>query len=120
MTIGAAPPAEGKVGKAKTVAFLTTKRSFMNGNSRTPADRDALLETFAAELTLAAYRVALRHGAGGAWLDLELELWRVLTEMVEKWERERPRAAGRPEAAHDEGRDGLGHGRDARLYLSGE
>ncbi len=120
MTIGAASPAEGKVGKAKTVAFLTTKRSFMNGNLRTPADRDALLETFAADLTLAAYRIALRHGTGGAWLDLELELWRVLTEIVKKWEREWPRPAGQPEAARGEGRDGPGLGRDARLYLSGE
>ena len=92
----------------------------MNENLKAPADRDALLETFAADLTLAAYRVALRHGAGGAWLDLELELWRVLTEMVKKWERERPRDAGRPEAARGDGRDGLGHGRPARRFLSGE
>ena len=120
MTIGAASPAEGKVGKAKALAFLTTKRSFMNGNLRTPADRDALLETFAAELALAAYRVALRHGTGGAWLDLQLELWRVLTEMVKKWEREWPQAAAQPEAAHGERRDGFGHGRDTRLHLLGE
>ena len=120
MTIGAASPAGGKVGKAKTVPFLTTKRSFMNGNLRTPPDRDALLETFAAELTLAAYRVALWHGTGGAWLELQLDLWRVLTEMVKKWEREWPRAAGQPEATHGEGRDGLGHGRDAHWRLSGE
>jgi hypothetical protein len=92
----------------------------MNGNLRTPADQDAPLETFAADLALAAYRVALRYGTGGACLDLELELWRVLTEMVKKWERERPRAAGQPEAAHGDGRDGLGHGRDACLSLSGE
>ena len=42
------------------------------------------LEVFAAELTAAAYCVALRHGAGDKWLDLELDLWRVLTESVRK------------------------------------
>ena len=42
------------------------------------------LEVFAAELTAAAYCVALRHGAGDKWLDLELDLWRVLTETVRK------------------------------------
>jgi hypothetical protein len=42
------------------------------------------LEAFAAELTAAAYCVALRHGAGDKWLDLELDLWRVLTETVRK------------------------------------
>jgi hypothetical protein len=120
MAIGTTSPAAGRVGKAKPVASLTTKGSFMNGNSRAPADRDARLETFAAELTLAAYDVALRHGAGGTWLDLELELWRVLTGVVKNWEREWPRAAGQSEVARGEGRDGLGHGRYARRPLSGE
>jgi hypothetical protein len=92
----------------------------MSDNHGASRDRDALLDKFAAELTRAAYRVALWHGTGGAWLDLQLELWRVLTEIVNKWERERPLAAGRPEAARGEGRDGLGRRRDARLYLSGE
>ena len=38
----------------------------------TPVNRDALLDTLAAELTLAAYRVALRTRTAGTWLDLEL------------------------------------------------
>jgi hypothetical protein len=50
------------------------------------------LEVFAAELTAAAYPVALRHGTGDKWLDLELDLWRVLTETVKKWGRELPGA----------------------------
>jgi hypothetical protein len=50
----------------------------MNDNACPAADRDALLDEFAAELTHAAYLVALRHGSAGAWLDLELELWRAL------------------------------------------
>jgi hypothetical protein len=45
----------------------------MNGDFKTPVNRDALLETFAAELTLAASRVALRTRTQGTWLDLELE-----------------------------------------------
>jgi hypothetical protein len=52
------------------------------------------LEAFAADLTAAAYLVALRHGLGDRWLDLELDLWRALTETVKKWGREGPRAAG--------------------------
>ena len=48
------------------------------------AESNRALEVFAAELTAAAYCVALRHGAGDKWLDLELDLWRVLTETVRK------------------------------------
>jgi hypothetical protein len=51
----------------------------MNGDSKTRADRDAALETLAAELALTAYRVALRTRTEGTWLDLELDLWRALT-----------------------------------------
>jgi hypothetical protein len=53
-----------------------------------PVNRDALLETFAAELTLAAYRVALRSRTQGTWLDLELGLWRALAEKVKAWGQE--------------------------------
>ena len=63
----------------------------MNGDFRTPVNRDALLETFAVELTLAAYRVALRTKAQGTWLDLELDLWRALADTVKTWGRELPR-----------------------------
>jgi hypothetical protein len=62
----------------------------MNANSRTVGERDALLETFAAGLTRAAYSVALRHGKGGTWVDLQLDLWRALTETVKKWGWESP------------------------------
>jgi hypothetical protein len=63
----------------------------MNGDSKTPVHRDDLLETFAAELTLAAYRVALRTRTRGSWLDLELDLWRALADTVKMWGRELPR-----------------------------
>ena len=37
-----------------------------------------LTEDVVAELAAAAYRVALRHGTHGAFIDLELDLWRAL------------------------------------------
>src|SRR5580693_5776677 len=33
------------------------------------------LDAFAAELSDAAYQIALRHGLPDSWVDLELELW---------------------------------------------
>jgi len=59
----------------------------MNADSKTPHNRDALLENFAAELTLAAYRVALRNRTQGTWLDLELDLWRALADTIKTWGR---------------------------------
>jgi hypothetical protein len=64
----------------------------MNANDTTTGEWDALLDTFAAELTDAAYPVALRHGSGDSWVDLELDLWHVLDETVKRWGRELPRA----------------------------
>jgi hypothetical protein len=63
----------------------------MMGKSKTPENRDALLESFAAELTIAAYRVALRTKTRGTWLDLELDLWRALADTVETWGTQLPR-----------------------------
>jgi hypothetical protein len=54
----------------------------MNKDFKTPTDRNVHLETLAAELTLAAYRVALRTRTEGTWLDLELDLWRALADTV--------------------------------------
>jgi hypothetical protein len=48
-------------------------------------NRDAILDTFAAELTLAAYGVVLRTRTGGTWVDLELALWRALADTVKAW-----------------------------------
>jgi hypothetical protein len=59
----------------------------MNGED--PVNRDALLEAFAAELTLAAYRVAFQSRTQGTWLELELELWRALVEKVKAWGQEK-------------------------------
>jgi hypothetical protein len=58
----------------------------MNGES--PVHRESLLESFAAELTQAAYAVALRTNMQGTWLDLELDLWRTLAAKVKTWGQE--------------------------------
>jgi hypothetical protein len=60
-------------------------RSSINGDSSTPLDRKVLLESFAAELAFAAYRVALRTRTQGTWLDLELDLWKALADTVTTW-----------------------------------
>jgi hypothetical protein len=62
----------------------------MNDNARATAERDALLDNFAAELARAAYHVALRHGAAGTWLDLELDLWRAVADTLKEWGRNSP------------------------------
>jgi hypothetical protein len=64
----------------------------MCDNHDAASNRDRRLENFAAELTNAAYCIALRHGVGGSWLDLQLGLWRVLAETVKKGTREWPPA----------------------------
>jgi carbon storage regulator len=48
----------------------------------TPAD--PFVESLAADLTDVAYRVALRHGMGNEWLELQLDLWRALIKALEK------------------------------------
>ena len=50
-------------------------------------DRDAFVEDLAAEFTNAAYSVVLRHGVGPEWLSLQLDLWKAVTETVERLER---------------------------------
>ena len=62
----------------------------MNGNNGTIGEQQTLLEDFTADLTEAAYSAALRHGVGGSWVDLELDLWHVLADTVRKWKRELP------------------------------
>ena len=58
----------------------------MTEDLKTPVNQDALLENLAAELTLAAYRVALQTRTRGTWLDLELDLWRALGDTVRSWQ----------------------------------
>ena len=57
-------------------------------NGQNSVNRDALLESFAADLALAAYRIALQTRAQGTWLDLELSLWTALADKVKTWGQE--------------------------------
>jgi hypothetical protein len=54
----------------------------MNDSHRAISVQDTRIEDVAAELTGAAYGVALRYLSRGSWLDLELDLWRVLADAV--------------------------------------
>jgi hypothetical protein len=69
----------------------------MSDNHGAVSNRDSRRENFVAELTSAAYCLALRQGIKGSWLDLQLGLWRVLAEMVHKGDRELPPAGSAPE-----------------------
>jgi hypothetical protein len=60
-------------------------------------NRDTLVDNFAAELTTAAYSLALRHGLSGSWIKVELGLWRALAETVKKWAQESPPAGSSDE-----------------------
>ena len=90
----------------------------MNVNDATTGSFDYLLETFAAELTDAAYPVALRHGTGDKWLDLELDLWRALADTIKKWVPELSQAALQPDAVLGDVRDRLDHRRRPFLALT--
>jgi hypothetical protein len=57
----------------------------MTGEFEVLVNRDAAVETLAAELALTAYRVALRTRTRGTWLDLELDLWKALADTVKTW-----------------------------------
>jgi hypothetical protein len=58
-------------------------------------DRDDVLERRAAELAAVAYRVVLRTKTEGTWLDLELDLWRALSDTLKTSERNGPSADSR-------------------------
>ena len=58
----------------------------MNANESS-GNLEAAMDDFVAELTEAAYPVALRYGAQSRWLDLELGLYQALTDAVKKRDR---------------------------------
>jgi len=60
-------------------------------NLMTKHDEPPNLESLVAELTEAAYPVALRHRGRGSWVDLELDLWRALEQVLCKWQRQESR-----------------------------
>jgi hypothetical protein len=60
---------------------VATERTAMRDSG---FEQQRCLDNFAAELTTAVYPVALRHGIGGSWVDLELDLWKALAETVKQ------------------------------------
>jgi hypothetical protein len=102
----------------------------MSDNHRATGNRDTRLENFTAELTLAAYGVALRHGTVGTWVDLELDLWMALARTVRRWDQRPPPnsevvlvddwAGGQGEAVNGDIRDGLADWHYEQEALSGE
>ena len=60
---------------------------------------DAYLENFAGELTASAYGVALQHGLGESWLDVELDLWAALSQVVKQLDSRSVLSPGRKMAA---------------------
>jgi hypothetical protein len=69
----------------------------MNGSASTVVERDARLDALAAELTSAAYPIALRHDSGESWVDLELALWKAVSETIRRWDRGLPPHPDGPE-----------------------
>jgi hypothetical protein len=101
----------------------------MSNTPRSPWDRDTQLDNFVADLTRVAYRVALQHGTAGVWVDLELDLWRALADVVQgQWRGSIPDsetfacdwAASQSEAGPGDVRDGPVYRRIVRGPLSGE
>jgi hypothetical protein len=57
----------------------------MIDNDQAACEWDQALEHLAADATHTAYAIALRHGAGGLWVDLQLGLWEALGRTVREW-----------------------------------
>ncbi|MGE5194792.1 MAG: hypothetical protein ACM3U2_20060 [Deltaproteobacteria bacterium] len=55
------------------------------------------LTSIAADLTDAAYTVVLRHGIDGSWIDLQLDVWRVLAASITESQRRASRFASAAE-----------------------
>jgi hypothetical protein len=65
----------------------------MHASDGPATDREAFLDNVTAELTEAAYLVALRHSGADSWIDLKLDLWNVLATAVHKLRRQVPRGS---------------------------
>jgi hypothetical protein len=63
--------------------FSLLKDGLIMTNTRTEHERDLALEDFAAALTEALYPVVLRQRPKCSWLDLELNLWKVLGQTIQ-------------------------------------
>ncbi len=62
----------------------------MYANVEPSTEQERYVDNATAQLTEAAYLVALRHAREGSWIDLKLDLWGVLSDTVHQVRRERP------------------------------
>jgi len=62
----------------------------MHDYSSATSDWESFGNDLAADVTEAAYSVALGRQVGDEWLDLELDLWKALDSTVQKWEQQVP------------------------------
>src|SRR5215475_3633548 len=69
-------------GQRRATRSLSTEDSPMTLDNSAEFDAGHVLTSFAADLTDAAYSVVLRHGIGGSWIDLQLDVWRVLAASI--------------------------------------
>jgi hypothetical protein len=60
------------------------RRLSMSGQRAMQSHDEIVLDAFAAELTDATYPIALKYGVLGSSLDLQLEIWKTLTELVRR------------------------------------
>jgi len=88
----------------------------LTGSEVTGSDTDATLDSFAAELTVAAYRVALRRGCEDPWIELEIALWRAMTDTVERWRHRLPPGLPQPEPLDGEPQDQIADWRESRRF----
>ena len=56
----------------------------MTEQNESRSDQDDPLDKFAAELTDAAYPIALKYGIAGSSLDLELEIWKTFIDLLHR------------------------------------
>ena len=65
---------------------MTLTKQLNDQSTRNFRDAGRAGENLAAELTEAAFPVALRRGLGTEWLDRKLELWSAMTRTVNEWQ----------------------------------
>jgi hypothetical protein len=70
-----------RVGETTRPRGMVPRHDPPDERNRVDGDDDMPLDELMAKLTRAAYDVALRHQTTGTWLDLELDLWRVVTHI---------------------------------------
>jgi len=56
----------------------------MHDYARTTVDSGTLLSSSIAELADAAYLILLHSGVRGSWMDLKLDVWRVLADTINR------------------------------------